>query len=484
MKKIIIIALSLLFALALTAQVQTAPQAFNFQGFASADTGEPIANEDISVLIEILDDQPDGIVAYTETHNLTTGSNGSFHLAVGQGTNDEESLEVVQWSEGSKYLRVSIDTNGGDNFLTIGVQQFLAVPYALFAENLKGQTGPNGPDGPQGVEGPSGPMGESGPQGPSGAVGPQGPDGDPGPQGDAGATASIGPQGPNGPPGPEGPQGPIGEEGLAGGIDGNPGVKCWDLNNNQIDDPEEDANDDGVFDVLDCRGPIGPNGADGAQGPAGNAGAAGPAGPQGPPGEPGSIGIICFPSTVPGPQGPEGPAGPPGVEGPTLWENIDENVISFTGADVGIGTDSPDCALDVAGTICANGTPLSSDRRFKQDIAPLESALSKLLAMRGVRYDFRTDEFPDKDFSSENQIGFIAQELEEVYPELVYTKADGYKAVDYAKLTPILVEALQSLYAELEEMKTNGLEVKRTRMADLQDQMTTIRSLMDTASQN
>lgn len=49
----------------------------------------------------------------------------------------------------------------------------------------------------------------------------------------------------------------------------------------------------------------------------------------------------------------------------------------------------------------------------------------------------------------------IAQEVEALFPELVNTKPDGYKAVDYAKLTPILLEAIKLLASDLQQERTD-----------------------------
>jgi len=65
------------------------------------------------------------------------------------------------------------------------------------------------------------------------------------------------------------------------------------------------------------------------------------------------------------------------------------------------------------------------------------------MQLRGVSYNWKVSEFPEKGFNDENQLGFIAQEMEPLFPELVKTDVKGYKAVDYAKLTPVLVEAVK-----------------------------------------
>jgi hypothetical protein len=68
-------------------------------------------------------------------------------------------------------------------------------------------------------------------------------------------------------------------------------------------------------------------------------------------------------------------------------------------------------------------------------------------------YNYKVEEFPERQFPKDRQIGFIAQEVEAIYPELVITDEQGYKKVDYAKITPVLVEAIKELKAENEALK-------------------------------
>lgn len=99
--------------------------------------------------------------------------------------------------------------------------------------------------------------------------------------------------------------------------------------------------------------------------------------------------------------------------------------------------------LDVNGDILAIQVHSSSDERFKKNINPIGSALDKVMSIEGVTYDFRVDEFSDRNFPTTKQLGFIAQNVEEVLPEVVRTNGDGYKAVDYAKVTALLNEAIK-----------------------------------------
>ena len=92
----------------------------------------------------------------------------------------------------------------------------------------------------------------------------------------------------------------------------------------------------------------------------------------------------------------------------------------------------------------------SSDERFKHNIRRLTGALDSTLMLRGVRHDWRHDDFEDRHFPETESIGFIAQEVEAIFPELVETENDGYKKVRYAKVTALLVEALREQQADIE----------------------------------
>ena len=129
------------------------------------------------------------------------------------------------------------------------------------------------------------------------------------------------------------------------------------------------------------------------------------------------------------------------------------------GGNVGIGTNAPAYTLDVNGNInargfvLANGLALFSDRRFKQHIRPLGGALAAVLALRGVRYEWNALGVQHGGKAGAPQVGLLAQELEKLYPELVATGADGYKAVNYAQLAPVLIEAIKEQQAQIEALK-------------------------------
>jgi hypothetical protein len=132
-----------------------------------------------------------------------------------------------------------------------------------------------------------------------------------------------------------------------------------------------------------------------------------------------------------------------------------------TSGRVGIGTLSPAQELDVVGNIQASGVVTWSDQRFKKNVASLEGALTRVLKLRGVEFDWRRDDFPERHFSDARQLGFIAQEVKAVVPEMVVEAADGYLSVDYARLTPLLVEAIRAQEEELAELRRGNEELGR-----------------------
>lgn len=107
------------------------------------------------------------------------------------------------------------------------------------------------------------------------------------------------------------------------------------------------------------------------------------------------------------------------------------------------------------------GGVIISDERVKQGVSGIADALAGVRRLRGVTYRYRTAEYPELGLSDEPQIGFVAQELEQVYPELVVTRKDGFKAINYGQLVPVLVEAIKQQQTMIEELKTQVRELKQ-----------------------
>jgi hypothetical protein len=131
---------------------------------------------------------------------------------------------------------------------------------------------------------------------------------------------------------------------------------------------------------------------------------------------------------------------------------------AYFAGNVGIGDTAPGYKLEVAGnvnistgnafrvagtSICtSSGCTISSDRRLKENISPLDDSLEKILQLQGVEYDWKDKRV----FSDKHQIGLIAQDVEKVYPEVVVTDSKtGLKAIAYAQLISPIIEAIKFL---------------------------------------
>ncbi len=142
-------------------------------------------------------------------------------------------------------------------------------------------------------------------------------------------------------------------------------------------------------------------------------------------------------------------SGPPFIGGFTSSISL----ITNGTAAIGIGTPTPAQALHVVGSICYTGSiGACSDEKFKQNIEPVDHALDLVNDLEGVRYEWKRSEFPEYQFTEGTQLGFVAQEVREVVPEVVTTQLDGSLTVDYGRLTPLLLEAIKELKKQNEEM--------------------------------
>jgi hypothetical protein len=147
----------------------------------------------------------------------------------------------------------------------------------------------------------------------------------------------------------------------------------------------------------------------------------------------------------------------------------------FDSKRLGIDTVSPTNTFDVNGSLrvrnlaSAGVTPVAvdangvlilavpSDARLKKDVVPLSESLDVLAALaglRGVTYSWDTAKERAAGFGDRREIGLLAQDVEKVLPQVVTTAADGFKSVDYARLTALLVEVAKAQQQEIESLKS------------------------------
>lgn len=111
--------------------------------------------------------------------------------------------------------------------------------------------------------------------------------------------------------------------------------------------------------------------------------------------------------------------------------------------NVGIGAEPGDYKLFVAGNIRATEFTTTSDISLKTNINQIAGASDKIMRIKGVSFDFRTEDYPEMGLPGGTHYGVIAQDLQEILPDMVNEGSDGKLSVAYTELIPILLEAFK-----------------------------------------
>ena len=153
-------------------------------------------------------------------------------------------------------------------------------------------------------------------------------------------------------------------------------------------------------------------------------------------------------------------AGPEKLAFKDVTANITRMVLDKNGR-FGIGTMNPSEKLHVSGKVKATSFVNSSDRTKKQNIKSLENAIEIIQNLRGVEFEWKEN--------GQKSIGFVAQEVAEILPELVHG-VEGEKSVQYSNLTAILVEAVKTQQAQIEAQNAQ-IEIQNQNIKNLQIQI-------------
>jgi hypothetical protein len=132
MKKILL----LLFAVALSVATvfAQAPEKMNYQGVARDNSGNVLPNQSVGLQIKLRSGSPGGTVVYQETHATSTNAFGLFNVQIGGGTVQSGTFASIAWGSNSYYVEVLMDASGGTSYTSMGTQQLVSVPYALYAK--------------------------------------------------------------------------------------------------------------------------------------------------------------------------------------------------------------------------------------------------------------------------------------------------------------------------------------------------------------
>jgi len=157
------------------------------------------------------------------------------------------------------------------------------------------------------------------------------------------------------------------------------------------------------------------------------------------------------------------------------WVSILNNRKMIIDGNVGVGKTPTFGMLDVNGSIYSGGNiVLTSDERLKTEIKPLSDEKDKLYLLKGksykktpppsgiteVMYDENGEELPvkEREIIEFSEYGYLAQELKEVFPDLVSQDSEGYYGVNYIGLIPIIVEAMKEQQLQIEALQAEVLK--------------------------
>ena len=334
--------------------------------------------------------------------------------------------------------------------------------------SISGLQGPQGATGAQGATGPQGATGTNGSQGPQGVAGTQGPQGA---QGTTGASGSQGPQGATGATGAQGPQGNQGVTGTAvisytAATNGQTlarntfytvgtGVASLTLPTTGLTagDSIVLTKSATVSTTVSCSVNISTElgstasivhdvlasvtfSWDGSKWVMNYEHAGAVTGPQGPQGAAGAAGAT----------GATGSQGPQGATGPSVWGGITGTLSSQSDLNTALNSKANISGQTFTGAITAPGVTDSSDAKFKRDVRDLVGGVATIRAMLPRRF-FNT-------LTGQEEVGFVAQELRDVLPEVVSTDTNGDLAIAYARIVAPIIVALREIDARLKRLES------------------------------
>ena len=110
-----------------------APQKINFQSILRNSSGEIVANKAVNVRISLLAVSANGSNVFSETHAKTTDASGLISIQIGMGTLVSGVFNSINWGNLAHFIKLEVDFNGGSNYVVLGTQELMSVPYALYA---------------------------------------------------------------------------------------------------------------------------------------------------------------------------------------------------------------------------------------------------------------------------------------------------------------------------------------------------------------
>jgi hypothetical protein len=125
-----------MLVLGVTFAMAQTPNMINYQGVATNNAGAALANQSIKLRFKFHHSTATGTVQYSEVRTATTDATGQFSVQIGGAgaTNVTGTWGGINWKSGDKFLQVEMDATGGSNFVNMGTQQLVSVPYAQYSK--------------------------------------------------------------------------------------------------------------------------------------------------------------------------------------------------------------------------------------------------------------------------------------------------------------------------------------------------------------
>jgi hypothetical protein len=110
------------------------PNNLSFQAVIRNASNQLVISSPVGIRASILQGGANGTTIYSETHNVTSNTNGLVTLEIGGGSASSGIYNSVDWSKGNYFIKIEADPTGGINYSIITSSQILSVPYALYAK--------------------------------------------------------------------------------------------------------------------------------------------------------------------------------------------------------------------------------------------------------------------------------------------------------------------------------------------------------------
>ncbi|KAJ1452955.1 hypothetical protein M885DRAFT_568002 [Pelagophyceae sp. CCMP2097] len=129
------------------------------------------------------------------------------------------------------------------------------------------------------------------------------------------------------------------------------------------------------------------------------------------------------------------------------------------------------------GTVSAQSFVTTSDKLLKTNVTSLDERSRRLLELRGVSYQWNQEAFPERWFDNATHFGFLAQDVEAVFPEIVRVDDAGWRSIQVDSIEPLIVEVLRDMRRALDALAQRSADIDAQREGAARDVQAQLRAL-------